>query len=306
MSGAVVTIGNFDGCHVGHQSLLAKAFEISKSYQATPLVYTFDPHPQEFFSGLYLPRLFNRHQKTQAFRELGVSQVVTQSFDQAFSEVCHQDFYQKCLLAQLKAKAVVVGEDFRFGHKRLGDVTYLRMQAKKDGLIIEALPALTIDGMVVSSSRIRTVLSDEGDVSLAIKMLGRPYVLQGEIVKGQQLGRTLGFPTANLSHIQQLVPRSGVYIGYAHLGPCAHVMNMRSKLIPMVTNIGYRPTVSQTRELSVESHFLAGQYEELYGQKLSLYFVKRLRDEKAFADKSELVAQITIDAEQAKKELTKI
>lgn len=305
MSGAVVTIGNFDGCHIGHQSLLAKAFEISKSYQAAPVVYTFDPHPQEFFSGLYLPRLFSRHQKTQAMRELGISQIVTQHFDQAFSEVSHEDFYQNYLRAQLNAKAIVVGEDFRFGHKRLGDVTYLKMQAKKDGLIVEALPALTTEGLVVSSSRIRSVISEEGNVALAAKMLGRPYILQGVVAKGQQLGRTLGYPTANLGNVQQLIPKTGVYVGYAHLDTSAEVMQMKSKLIPMVTNIGYRPTVSQSRELAVEAHFLDGQHGELYGQKLTLYFVKRLRDEKTFADKSQLIDQIGLDAELAKKELAK-
>ena len=302
---SVVTIGNFDGCHLGHQALIAKAFEISRLYKLRVITYTFDPAPQEFFLKDKAPqRLFNRSLKQRSLAELGVEEVIFQDFDQDFSQVTHQAFYQEHLRVKLNAQAIVTGENFKFGNNRQGDAKFLQNAGEKDGVIVATVPPVTLEGDSISSSRVRQLLS-EGNVQLATKLLGRPYMMEGAISKGNQLGQKLGFPTANLENYSQLIPKSGVYVGYAMLQKNPQVMHISKDAIPMVVNIGIRPTLIQQGRITIEAHFLAGDYaaESLYGNPLALYFTDYLREEKKFANQDELVNQVSKDIGKAKEKL---
>ncbi len=298
-----LTIGNFDGCHLGHQRLIARTLELSLRLGAKPAALSFDPHPELVLRGEAPPRLATAAQKTRAFAELGLAFEILQTFDQAFGRVSHAEFYERLLKQTLRARAIVVGSSFRFGHGRIGDTAYLGAAGMADGITVEAMPPALEDGEPVSSTRIRGALAHGGKVELVRAMLGRPYMLEGTILRGDQLGRTIGFPTANLEGIEQLVPAHGVYAGYVHLGADPTFTRLPSQAVPAAFNIGVRPTVKQAKpSLRVEAHLLAGTYgvDALYGMRAGFYLTHRLRDELKFGSMEEMVGAISADVVRAK------
>ncbi len=308
---ASTTIGNFDGCHLGHQKLVAKVTEYAARFSAAPIAITFNPRPDAFFRGHpEEPLLFTSNQKTRCLGELGIEFQIIQNFDAQFSQVSHRQFFDKYLLNALNVRALVVGDDFRFGHKRLGNLEYLTERAAETGIELSVGQASLHQNERISSSRIRQTIAADGDMNSAAIMLGRPYMLEGKIEKGDQLGRQLGFPTANLGGCQQLIPKFGVYVGYVWLeresggNDFAPITRMPEERVPAVLNVGVRPSVGgASNEPRIEAHLLKDDLgpDALYGLRASYYVIRRLRDEIRFASLLELQHQIRLDVQLAKK-----
>jgi riboflavin kinase/FMN adenylyltransferase len=313
--GCIVTIGNFDGCHIGHQSLIRSAIELANSSNSTSkntavaaVALSFSPRPEAFFHGVKNERLlFTENQKTRAFAELGLNAQIIQTFDEPFSRLSHEDFYQKFLLQGIKARGILVGENFRFGHDRLGDTEFLKKKAKTSQTKIIIGQASLDSGKIVSSTRIRAALSQSGNVKHAEKMLGRPYMLEGVIKKGDQLGRQLGVPTANLEDVRQIIPAFGVYAGYVVLNKGEQnnisVTSLPKAAVPAVFSIGVRPTLARLEPVvRIEAHLLHGAYgaNELYDYKAGFFFQHRLRGEEHFANLEQLKKQMQEDIKIAR------
>jgi riboflavin kinase / FMN adenylyltransferase len=294
-AGAIYAPGNHDGVHLGHRALLRRCRELGNE-AAIPLrvaALTFDPHPAALISPERVPpKLTTIERRTELLYAAGADEVVVQKFDHKLAELPPEAFLSR--LFARGAAGFVVGPDFRFGKDREGDVALLEHVAKRDRLKLFVEPPVMLDGERVSSSAIRKALID-GDVEKATAMLGRVHELEGEVVVGQQRGRTLGFPTANLSGTEVLHPRDGVYAVIARVldggeaGPSAP-----QALLHGVANLGTRPTLAAGR--SVEAH-LFDFSGDLYGKRLRIGFVSRVRDEQKFATLDALVAQIARDSE---------
>ncbi len=306
--GTAVTIGNFDGCHVGHQLLILSALGLAKGLGGTPVAVTFTPRPEAFFRGSVDEVLFTPEQKSRAFAELGIQRQVVQTFDEAFSRLSHERFYEDLLCHRLGARALVVGDNFRFGHQRLGDAAWLRARAVADGFLVTVHRSAIVADAPVSSTRIRETLRASGNVKAAAEMLGRPYLLEGIIRKGDQLGRTIGTPTANLEEVGQLLPRFGIYAGYVWLAKNSSerpvVMKRPDDAIPAVFSIGIRPTLdAKNPPVRIEAHLLAGTFgaDEFYGRRAGYYLTDRIRDEAKLDGLDELKKWIARDVAEAKR-----
>lgn len=286
-SHSVVAPGNYDGVHVGHRALLEAAREEAKEGERVT-VLTFDPHPSKVLAPLRAPPLLTTIERRSALlRRLGADAVEVATFDRAFASQSPQAFIDDVLTARLDARAVVTGPDFRFGRRRAGTADTLR----EAGLMVREVPPVELDGSVVSSTRIRAALQ-EGAVEDAARWLGRVHDVAGRVVKGDQRGRTIGFPTANLACEEVLLPADGVYaiVGRPEGGP----------LLRGVANLGVRPTMGAGR--SVEAHFFHFD-GDLYDRRLRVGFVTRLRAERRFDGLDALKAQIAADVEHAKSDL---
>lgn len=291
---SIVSIGMFDGVHLGHQKLVGRLVEESRRTGRTSVVLTFYPHPDIVLKGVtgryYLT---SPEERAGLLLDMGVDLVVTHPFDEDVRRIRAADFVDS-MVAHLNLSALWVGADFALGYKREGDVAYLRQQGSSKGFSVETVDLKSGGaGKVISSSRIRGVLP-EGDVEAAAELLGRPYSLSGEVVHGDHRGRTIGFPTANIAVWEErALPGNGVYACWAYVGDARHMA---------VTNVGVRPTFNGD-QLMVEAHLLdyAG---DLYGQAVRLDFVAQLRPEQRFKGVEQLVAQIHQDAAGARKILT--
>lgn len=294
--GSVLTIGNFDGVHVGHQALLKKVKEKAAELQLSSVVMTFEPLPKEFFGfKKIVPRLTRFREKFSAIGLSGIETVLVVHFDKAFSEISAEDFIEKILCDGLSVKHIIIGDDFRFGRGRLGDFTFLKKAGEKLGFTVEAMPTVSIESERVSSTFVREALT-KADHTLAEKLLGHPYEMQGRVVHGDRRGRIIGFPTANIYLHRAVTPVSGVYAVRMHgIDPSPK---------PGVANVGIRPTVGGTRSL-LEVH-LFDFNREIYGKHVSVEFCKKLRDEKRFENLDLLKAQIWKDAEQARDYFNKV
>ena len=291
-----IALGNFDGVHRGHQCVIAPTIAPSEGLVST--VLTFNPHPQEFFTGTTRLLLTPIAEKIEQLKALGVQQLVLLPFDRAIAALTPQEFIEQILIDRLQARKISVGFNFRFGCQRCGSVEDLkamwgdRVNVVSEQLMHDAgLDRKEGDPQVrISSSAIRSALA-QGKVDTAHTLLGRPYSLIGQVVAGQQMGRKLGFPTANLQlHPQKLLPRDGVY--------AVQVMNLANEPIAAVMNIGVRPTVTGDRQRTVEVHLLNWS-GDLYGQELCVNLVKFLRPEQKFDSLDALKQQIAIDCETA-------
>jgi riboflavin kinase / FMN adenylyltransferase len=281
---AVVTIGNFDGVHLGHQKILGDTRELAARTQALAVVLTFYPHPARVLRPAQAPLLLmTLEQRLAAIDKLGLDAALVLPFDETLAKMSAEDFVRKYLKETLKAFAVVIGNNFRFGRGQQGDAKLLHSM----GLDIHPTPPVEVDGIAVSSSAIRLAVS-EGRMEDAARMLGRPYSLAGEIVAGTGQGRKLVVPTLNLSTQQELLPKLGVYATETILGGEAH----RS-----ATNIGTRPTFDGQR-LAIESHLLDFSANVTSGE-MEVRFLKRLRDEQKFPSPQALREQVLKDIEQA-------
>lgn len=309
----IVTIGNFDGCHLGHQRLIQSTLNLAAKTSAASLCLTFDPHPKYFFNPDMAPaQLFTIEQKVQAFHELGFKKMLIQPFDASFRATTAEDFYEKFLKQGLNAKGIVIGHNFYFGKDRKGSPEYLQSLAKSDQIELQIISAATYADQTISSTRIRKILQAHGDVSQAWDMLGRPYLLEGRVNSGQRIGRKLGFPTINLHEVRQLHPCNGVYTGFVWLEgvstnqqPSIFKPNAR-QLMPAVINIGHRPTLQNDDKVVIEVHLLEKPSqvdEDLLTRRIGIYFVGRIRSEQKFANAEELKQQIERDIQQARHEL---
>jgi len=301
----MVVLGNFDGVHRGHRQVIERVLGryssgvAARSQRTSPgsvytTVVTFDPHPQEFFSGQQRTLLTPRAEKIQRLEEIGVDQLVLLPFDRDLAQLEPQTFVAEILVRQLQAKRIGVGEDFRFGCQRAGTALDLQEIAAGYGIDTTIVPLYLLDGERASSSQIRHALT-HGDLETAHHLLGRSYSLTGIVVKGQELGRTIGFPTANLElPPEKFLPRWGVYSVW--------VEGSSFQSQPGVMNIGCRPTVSGDRP-TVEVYLLDWS-GDLYGQTLTVHLDRFLRPEAKFDSLDALKAQIQQDCQTARSSLS--
>jgi len=288
----VVALGNFDGVHLGHQAVLRRAAEVGRERGWRVIAATFHPHPRAVLPPGSEPRLLTTLDlRREALLAYGAEEVRVIRFDEALSRKSPEEFVGDVLVGEIGAGAVVVGENFRFGHRAAGDVGDLRRIMQGYGGEAFPVPVRSEGGRVpISSTRIRTLIG-EGMVEEAVRLLGRPYFLRGEVVVGDKRGRTIGFPTANVMPDPALVvPARGVYAGFARVGKESYVA---------ATNVGVAPTF-EGRERRVEAHLL-GFEGDLYGRVVDVSFVRRIRPEKRFSGVDELRAQIARDVEEARR-----
>ena len=287
--GTVVTIGNFDGLHLGHQALVERCHALKKPGEKVGVV-TFEPLPAAFFRPEQAPSRLNAvDRKLMILRSLGVDLVWLMRFDAALAGLGARDFVQQVLVGSLGARAVVVGHDFHFGRGKEGDARMLGRLGEEFGFREEIVPPVMLDGERVSSSGVRQRLL-VGDFEAAARLLGRPYRMGGHVVRGQALGRTLGYPTANLRIRAEPSPLTGVLATWARIndGPW----------LPGVANLGRRPAVGG-REPLLEVHFFDFD-EDIYGQRLDVQFVAKLREETNFDSLEALVEQMKKDESAAR------
>jgi riboflavin kinase/FMN adenylyltransferase len=285
----VVTLGVFDGLHLGHQLIVRTVVERASQVGAVPTVITFDPHPRTVLHPESSPPLLQTlDQKVEAFGVLGIQQTIVIRFTKEFSLQPARDFLRDTIRDRLHAREVYLGRGFAFGHNREGNITLLRQVSRELGFLADEVPEVRLRGQRVSSSRIRQLLAD-GRVNLARRMLGRPYGVEGRVEHGSERGHQLGFPTANLHPQNRVIPRNGVYV----TGTLIDGTWRRS-----VTNIGVRPTFGAAEEPSLET-FVLNWSGDLYGDVLRIRFLYRLRDEKRFDSVTHLTAQIQRDVERA-------
>ena len=275
----------------------------------------FHPDQRLFFAVYSIIIYLHKNKKRNVFIELKVEHLIIQNFNKKFSYTTHQNFYHDGLVKTLKAKHIIVGEDFHFGHHRKGDLVWLEEQCKKDNIKLNIIKMQTLSQQTISSSSIRQMIKQEGAVDKARKLLGHPYFLEGTIVEGKKIGREIGVPTINLDSPGQVLPAKGVYAGFAwiadHTDERPSILSLSKSSSPVVINVGERPTVSQERKIIVEGHILSGlkdkKLQSTYGKKAGFYLYYRLRDEKKkFSGLAELQDQIQADCSQAKKLLSKI
>lgn len=287
-----LAIGNFDGVHLGHQALLKKLLETANAYNMKSAVMTFEPHPREFFSPEHAPaRLTSLRDKLELFDEAGIEEVYACHFTKQFAEISAAAFMQDILHNSLDAQAILVGEDFRFGAGRKGSIADI----KAAGFNLVSLPNLNYQDQRVSSTLVRDALAT-GDLSLAARLLGRPYSISGKVVHGAKRGRQLGFPTANVHMHHKRPALRGVY---AVKLSTSNSGRRNSISFEGVANLGLRPTVAGAPRLSLEVHLLDFN-GDLYGKHVHVSFLEKLRDEIKFPDFEALKQQINLDSLEAK------
>lgn len=285
LSNGVLAIGNFDGVHLGHQALLKKA--IGLKGQAKAAVLTFTPHPNELlFPDIPHFYLSSDAQKADLFNQLGLDAAIFQPVDQEFLLLRPEQFVDD-LVRRLKIKHIVVGSDFTFGQKALGTPQLLTSSGKSLGFSTHIIDKISVDGMACSSSAIRNLLRG-GELKTANQLLGRAFSLRGQVVKGQQQGRGLGFPTANIVP-KNFFLKPGVYASYLRMST-----DQGQKDELSITNVGVRPTISDSNTLVVETHALSGSFD-LYGQEIEVFFIDRVRDEQKFPTIQALQEQVKAD-----------
>jgi riboflavin kinase/FMN adenylyltransferase len=276
--GCVATIGNFDGVHLGHQAVIGQLAEKGEELGLPTQVILFEPQPQEFFRPeAAVPRLTRLREKLQALRRYSVDRVLCIKFDASFAAMEPEEFIQRLLVDGLQVRYLVVGDDFRFGHKRRGDFTMLAAAGRQHGFQVVNMHTVAIDDERVSSTRVRAALA-AGDLAMAEKLLGRPYRMCGRVAHGDKLGRTLGYPTANIYLHRKVTPIKGIF--------AVEVFGLKGEPVAGAANIGTRPTVGGTRTL-LEVHLLDFN-EEIYGAYVHVNFLRKFRDEKRFDSLEEL------------------
>ena len=283
-----LTIGNFDGVHRGHQAMLARLIEAADDLALPSAVLTFDPHPREFFAPHAAPpRLSTLRGKLERFAAQGIERVYIARFDGALAGLAPEAFIDDVLVRRLGARWVLVGEDFRFGRARAGDLATLRGAARS--FSVEAMRTVAVDGERASSTTVRDALA-AGDLARATALLGRPYTLAGRVAHGAKLGRTLGFPTANL-RLKQRPPLTGVFAVRVH--------GIAAEPRAGVASLGVRPTVTEQGAPLLEV-FLFDFDEPLYGRRIVVEFLHKLRDEARFPDLDALTRQMHRDVAEAR------
>jgi len=288
---SVVTSGTFDGVHLGHQKILGRLKELAARKQGETVLLTYWPHPRLILQpeDNSLRLLTTLTEKVKLLEELGVDHLIILPFTKELSQMSSEEFIREILVEKVQTKTLVIGYDHKFGKNREGSFEYLKSHSHLFGFDMEEISRQDVDDLAVSSTKIRTALA-QGDISTASKYLGRPYFLSGQVVKGQQIGRSIGFPTANIQVVDKykLLPRDGAYAVYAEVGA------IRYKAI---LNIGDRPTVDGKKK-TIEAHLIDFD-GDVYGQELSINFQEFLREEERFENLDALKNQLLIDRERA-------
>jgi len=291
-----VTIGNFDGVHLGHQAILAQVKAAAARLGLASCVVTFEPHPRELFSPLSAPtRLSSLREKCELLFEHGIERVQVLRFNRAFAALSADEFIDRVLVKGLNAKWVMIGDDFCFGAKRSGDFAHLKRAGDALGFEVHAMHTVKAgtgdNAMRVSSSAVREILSG-GDVGRASKLLGRPYSISGRVVHGDKLGRQLGWPTANVELRHNRPPLTGIY--------AVRVEGLSEKPLDGVASLGIRPTVTDSGKIKLEVYIFDFD-EDIYGRHIRVDFLKKIRDEEKFPDLESLKKQIAQDADDARR-----
>jgi riboflavin kinase/FMN adenylyltransferase len=289
-TGCVATIGNFDGVHLGHQAVLSQLAIQGDRLNLPAVVITFEPQPNEFFAPDKAPaRLSRFREKVEALRCYSINQICVLRFNEKLARMSAQSFIEQLLVDGLNVRYLVVGDDFKFGKDRQGDFDLLQQAGKQYSFQVVNMHTFSIAHKRVSSTRIRQALK-AGDLEFAEQLLGRPYKMSGRVAHGQKLGRTLGFPTANIHLHRRKVPLNGVY--------AIQVFGIEGEPVNGVANVGVRPTVGVSKAL-LEVH-LFDFNRDIYGEHVQVNFLHKLRDEQKFDGLDALVKQIELDCEQAK------
>lgn len=291
-----LAIGNFDGVHRGHQTLLAHLRQAADRLGLESAVMTFEPHPRAFFARLAgdlskVPtRIANLRDNMSSLEKAGVDRVIVEHFNTLFASLSPEDFIRKVLVDGLHVKWLMVGEDFCFGARRAGNIATLEEAGKRYGFEVQTLPAVQNKGVRISSSAVRDALA-QGDFAEASELLGHPYRISGHVIHGQKLGRTIGFPTLNLRIAHHRPATSGIFIVKVH--------GLAEQPLAGVASLGVRPTVDDSGRVLLETHVFdyAGH---AYGKIVQIEFLKKLRDEEKYHDLATLTAAINRDAEQAR------
>jgi riboflavin kinase/FMN adenylyltransferase len=284
-----VAIGMFDGVHRGHQKLINETINVASANNLQPTVFTFFNHPVKEKMRNFINVI---DEKIYLLEKYGISVAYITELDDDFMGMEGKTFFEKYLVTFLKSKAVIVGEDFKFGFNRACDVESLRRLAGGSEIKIISVPLLSIDGEIVKSSSVHRCIVD-GLIEKANKMLGYNFFVSGDVVKGKGLGRHIGFPTANIRYLNgyKVLPKNGIYITLSEIDG---VLNKS------VTNVGYNPTFDKDNKIKIETHFL-DMSKDLYGKFVRLHFISRIRDEEKFASIQQLRQAITRDVETAEK-----
>jgi len=286
-----ITIGNFDGVHLGHQAMLAELKRAASHLRLPACVLTFEPHPREFFAPDKAPvRLTTLREKLELLAQFGVDRVHICRFNYRFAQIAAEDFIGEIVARGLGARCVLVGDDFRFGARRAGDFVMLKRVASRLGFEVTALPSFALEGERVSSTAVRTALAD-GDLERAGRLLGRAYSISGRVTRGDGLGRKLGFPTANVQMKHNRPPLTGIFAVRLH--------GAAREPLPGVASLGVRPTVRQGGAPVLEVHVLDFS-GDLYRRHARVEFLHKFRDEEKYADLATLTKQIALDVENTK------
>ncbi len=288
-----VTIGNFDGVHLGHRALFSKVKSWAEKLHGQSVVMTFNPHPLEFFRPGNGPAFITTHErKLELIGEAGIDVTIVVPFDETFARTSATEFVEDLLVDRVGIKAIVVGHDYRFGLGREGDIDFLRRMGEQYAFHVDAVSGIDVEGTVVSSTLIRQCIHG-GDLREAGRLLGRPYEIKGAVVSGRNRGaRLLGFPTANIEMANHATPKRGIY---------AVQVDIDGRLHGGAANLGYNPTFGDTA-LSLEVHIFDFN-ENIYGKSITVRFIDRLRDEQKFSGPEELAKQICRDVERAREVL---
>ena len=290
-SATVLTIGNFDGVHLGHRALLARLTATAANAGLPAAVLTFEPHPREFFAPQMAPsRLSTLREKLELLADDGVDLTYVCHFNADFAALSAEVFIDRVLVDALRVRHLIVGDDFRFGARRSGDFALLRAAGARLGFQVEAMHSVTLEGERASSSAVRDALQD-GRLEHAARLLGRPYSIDGRVVRGDQIGRQLGFATANIRIKHERPPLQGVF--------AVEVNGLPGGPHRGAANLGYRPSANQVTRPLLEVH-LFDFSADIYGAHLNVRFLHKLRDEMKFPDFDALKAQIAADVEAAK------
>jgi riboflavin kinase/FMN adenylyltransferase len=293
----ILTLGTFDGVHIGHKKILEKVINSTENSKYESLVLTFFPHPRMVLQENSEIKLLNTiSEKVALLEKMGIQNLIIHPFDETFSRLTAEEFVKTVLVEKLNIQKIIIGYDHRFGRNRTANIDDLIDFGKKYNFEVEQISVQEIDAISVSSTKIRKALS-EGDMTLANSYLGYDYFLTGTVVKGKQLGRTIGFPTANIKIEEdyKLIPKKGAYIVKSIID---------NKVIHGIMNIGFNPTV-QGENLSVEIHFLDFD-QNLYDHELSIILLHYLRPEQKFNSLTDLTSQLQIDRAQAKDYFTNL
>lgn len=287
-----VTIGNFDGLHLGHQAMLARLQDVARARGLPSCVLSFEPHPREFFTPEQAPaRLSSLREKAECLQRMGIDRLHVFRFDRAFSALSAEAFIEQVLGRTLQARYVLVGDDFRYGAKRTGDFALLKQAGQSLGFDAEFLPTVEVASERASSTAVRQALA-AGELEHAERLLGRPYSISGRVVHGDKLGRDIGFPTANIQLKHNRPPLLGIF--------AVEVYGLNGEPLPGAASLGKRPTVKNPDAVPVLEVHLFDFNAEIYGRRVRVDFLHKLRDEEKYPDLDSLVAQIRRDVDNAK------
>ncbi|MBZ0091129.1 MAG: bifunctional riboflavin kinase/FAD synthetase [Sulfuricellaceae bacterium] len=286
-----LTIGNFDGIHLGHQAMLARLVKAARELRLPSCVMTFEPHPREVFTPEAAPaRLTSLREKLELLADYGVDRTYILRFNRQFAQLGADDFIRDLLYRRLQARWVLIGDDFRFGAKRAGDLHLLEQLGGELGIQVASMHSIVHDELRVSSTAVREALAD-GQLELAARLLGRPYSISGRVVHGDKAGREFGYPTANIQLKHNKPPLAGIF--------AVKLCGLDGTELPGAASLGIRPTVKQNGKPTLEVHVFDFD-RQIYGEHVRVDFYHKLRDEKKFAGLDELIAAIGQDVKDAK------